>query len=299
MERGCGCLSFTLSVIAGNECGNSTPSVKDITVTVLPDVPGPIMGSEIGCKNSLVEVNIDEVPGATSYFWTVPSDAVIVSGQGTAAISINWGVLSGDVTVAAENACGQSGTSVKTLQTDSIPLNAGAVTGKDTVCVNHSGYAYSIDPIANATSYVWSLPAGATIATGQGTNSITVDFTQDAESGNIGVYGVNDCGLGISSTLPVIVSECAGVAENALLSKVTLFPNPVEGKLNLRIAGQEEMLDLEVRDVTGQLVVSDRLTGLQNNDTRQVDVTTLRNGIYFIRLSNGNRMFTGKFVVQQ
>jgi hypothetical protein len=289
----------TVSVIAGNACGNSTPSVMDVTVTVVPDAPGTIQGNEIGCKNSLVEVSIDTVPGATSYLWTVPADATIVGGQGTSAISISWGSLSGNVTVVAENACGQSPVSEKFLETDSIPLDAGTISGNDTVCTNHAGYAYAIDPIANASSYVWSLPSGATIATGQGTASVTIDFGQDAVSGNIGVYGVNDCGLGVPSAFAVFVSECAGIGEHSLLSSVALFPNPVEGKLNIRISGKEEQVDLEVRDVTGQLVISDKFTGLQADNTRQVDVTGLRNGIYFIRLMNGNRTFTGKFVVQQ
>jgi hypothetical protein len=128
---------------------------------------------------------------------------------------------------------------------------------------------------------------------------VTIDFGQDAVSGNIGVYGVNDCGLGVPSAFAVFVSECAGIGEHSLLSSVALFPNPVEGKLNIRISGKEEQVDLEVRDVTGQLVISDKFTGLQADNTRQVDVTGLRNGIYFIRLMNGNRTFTGKFVVQQ
>jgi hypothetical protein len=289
----------TLSVIAGNECGNSTPSILDVTVTVLPDDPGPILGNSIGCKNSLVEASIDTVPGASSYFWTVPSDAVIVGGQGTSAISINWGTLSGNVTVVAENACGQSLPSEKFLETDSVPLNAGTISGKDTVCVNHTGYAYSIDPIPNASSYVWSFPAGATLATGQGTASVTIDFGQDAVSGNIGVYGVNDCGLGNPSAFAVLVSECAAIRENSLQSSVTLFPNPVDGKLNIRIAGKEDQLDLQVRDITGQLVISGTLTGLTSDITHQLDVTGLHNGLYFIRLMNGNRMYTGKFVVQQ
>jgi hypothetical protein len=80
---------------------------------------------------------------------------------------------------------------------------------------------------------------------------------------------------------------------------VTLFPNPADGKLNIRIAGKEEQLDLQVRDVTGRLVFAEKLTGLKGDNTRQLDVTGLHNGIYFIRLMNGNRMHTAKFVVQQ
>ena len=286
-------------MIAGNTCGNSTPSVKDVVITAAPNAPGPILGNDIGCKNSLVEVSIDPVPDASSYVWTVPADAVIVAGQGTAAISINWGTLSGNVTVVAENACGLSPVSEKFLETDSVPVDPGTVTGSDTVCQNHGGYIYSVTAIPNASSYVWSMPTGATISSGQGTASVTVDFGQDAVSGNIGVYGVNDCGLGNPTSLPIIVSECAGIGEHNLLSSVTLFPNPVDGKLNIRLRGNEVQLDLEVRDVTGQLVIADKLTGLKGDNTRQVDVTRMHNGIYFLRLMNGTRTYTGKFVIQQ
>ena len=50
------------------------------------------------------------------------------------------------------------------------------------------------------------MPSGATIATGDGTDSITVDFDSTATSGNITVYGTNDCGDGIDSTIYVTVN---------------------------------------------------------------------------------------------
>ena len=53
--------------------------------------------------------------------------------------------------------------------------------------------------MTNATGYVWILPAGATIASGINTHEITVDFDMNAVSGNISVYGTNQCGSGIQS----------------------------------------------------------------------------------------------------
>jgi hypothetical protein len=289
----------TLSVIAGNDCGNSTQSVLEITLQGPPDTPGPVLGSLTGCKDGPVQAYVDPVAGATGYTWTVPADATILTGQGTDSISIAWGSLSGNVSVFAENMCGQSSLSERFLQTDSIPLDPGSITGNDTVCTNHTGYAYSIPVIPNATSYVWNLPPGATIATGEGTASITVDFSQTAVSGPVTVYGANDCGLGVPVALDIFVSDCAGIGDHSLASAVTLFPNPVEGKLNIRINGRESELALQIRDVTGQLIHSEMLTGLNGDVTRQVDVTALHNGVYFIRLINGDRNYTGKFVVQQ
>ncbi|NNC95621.1 MAG: hypothetical protein HKN92_08670 [Chitinophagales bacterium] len=41
----------------------------------------------------------DSVPGATSYIWSVPSGSKIISGKGTRTITVNWGLIPGDVCV--------------------------------------------------------------------------------------------------------------------------------------------------------------------------------------------------------
>jgi hypothetical protein len=42
------------------------------------------------------------------YIWSVPSDAIIVAGQGTPTIIVNWGKSTGSVTATASNVCGSS-----------------------------------------------------------------------------------------------------------------------------------------------------------------------------------------------
>ncbi|MEI6900114.1 MAG: T9SS type A sorting domain-containing protein, partial [Bacteroidota bacterium] len=61
-------------------------------------------------------------------------------------------------------------------------------------------------PIAFVSNYVWTLPVGATIATGAGTPNITVNFAANASSGNISVYGNNLCGNGAASSLAITVT---------------------------------------------------------------------------------------------
>ena len=60
---------------------------------------------------------------------------------------------------------------------------------------------FSVAPVQNATSYNWSFPAGATIVSGAGTNTVSVDFSLTAVSGNVSVAGVNNIGTGPSSTV--------------------------------------------------------------------------------------------------
>jgi hypothetical protein len=94
-----------------------------------------------------------------------------------------------------------------------LPGNAGAITGTATVCGGATGIAYSVATVANTTTYVWALPAGATIASGAGTNAITVDFDANASSGNITVTPNNICGNGSTSPpFAVTVTPVAGPA---------------------------------------------------------------------------------------
>jgi hypothetical protein len=83
----------------------------------------------------------------------------------------------------------------------------GPVAGNDTVCAGQAGEIYTIAPVVNATGYTWSVPEGVSIITGQNTNSITVDFTLAAVSGDIAVYASNPCGTGPSAFLSVTVNE--------------------------------------------------------------------------------------------
>ena len=74
----------------------------------------------------------------------------------------------------------------------SRPSAPGTITGSTPVCQNTAGLVYSVAPVANATSYTWTLPAGWSISSSSGTNSITV--TSGVAGGTISVAAVNFCG---------------------------------------------------------------------------------------------------------
>ncbi len=81
----------------------------------------------------------------------------------------------------------------------------GTITGNTSVCQGQTGLTYSVSPMANITGYSWTVPPGASIINGNNTNSITVDYSTGATSGNVTVYGINECGNGPASSLPVTV----------------------------------------------------------------------------------------------
>ncbi|HTF04916.1 MAG TPA: T9SS type A sorting domain-containing protein, partial [Bacteroidia bacterium] len=85
-------------------------------------------------------------------------------------------------------------------------------TGSSTVCAGSTG-TYSVGAVAGATSYTWSVPAGATINSGQGTTSINVTF--GTTSGNISVTADDACGSSTPSTQAITVNAAPVVALGA------------------------------------------------------------------------------------
>ena len=135
---------------------------------------------------------------ATSYTWTLPPGATIATGSGTTSITVNFSpsAISGNITVAGTNDCGNGTPSSLPVTVSPLPNPAGTISGDATVCQGDMGVSYSVTSIPNASGYNWTLPAGATIATGANTNHITVNFSESATSGVITVSGTNACGNG-------------------------------------------------------------------------------------------------------
>lgn len=88
---------------------------------------------------------------------------------------------------------------------NAIPGCNGVLTGPAIVCKGQQSVTYMVTPIANATSYVWTLPGGFTGTSA--TNTITVQISSTAVSGNVTVRGSNQYGVGASTQLSVTVNN--------------------------------------------------------------------------------------------
>ena len=84
--------------------------------------------------------------------------------------------------------------------------------------------------------------------------------------------------------------------ENYELSKVLLYPNPVDDLQFTLIVAEEFIRDkctMQISDVTGNMIMNNTL----NTENTLVDVSSLRSGIYFVKVSNQQQiLFTGKLI---
>jgi hypothetical protein len=193
-----------------NGCSAPAATVYNVTVTPLPGTPGAITGQSSVCAGAgSIAYSVATVTNATTYEWSLPVGATIASGSGTRSITIDFGAtaVSGNISVLAQNSCGNGQSSPAfPVTVNNIPLAAGPITGTSAVCQGSAGIAYSVAPIAGASSYNWTLPTGATIASGGNTNSITVNYSPTSISGPLTVNGTNTCGTGTSSVKAITVN---------------------------------------------------------------------------------------------
>ena len=206
-----GLMAVTVNYTNINGCVSLTPA--SFSVTVNPQAVPTIGSTNTPCLGSVNNIYYTEI-GQSNYFWTV-SSGIIVSGQATSTINVTWtGGGQQNVTVNYTNSlgCPAAEAYVYNLFVNPLPSIAGAIAGVGTVCAGTNSVAYSTTSVLNATSYTWTLPAGATIATGAGTTSITVNYGPSAVSGNISVTGNNSCGDGIASDFAITVNPLPAAA---------------------------------------------------------------------------------------
>jgi hypothetical protein len=191
----------TVSVNYTNAAGCTAAAPVSYPVTVNTTTVPVITGSNNLCVNSGYYTYTTQ-SGMTGYTWAISPGGTINSGGGTNALTVSWttaGAQWVSVNFTNPTGCTPASPTQFNVTVNSLPGAAGSITGTSTVCGGTTGVAYSVGTVPNAVAYVWTLPAGATIASGANTNSIIVDFAGNASSGNITAAGNNICGNGTVS----------------------------------------------------------------------------------------------------
>jgi len=204
-----GGVNYAWSNGSGNATINVSPNVTTVyTVTV---------SNNFGCTNSATAVvNVNPLPVISITPATTICDGqnTILTASGGATYLWSTGVTTSSITVSPNTATmyivtvtsgtGCSAIASTMVNVNPLPATATAISGPTIICQNLTAW-FTTNSILNATTYVWSVPTGATIVSGLGTTQIQVDFA-GASSGTIYVHGTNACGDGQSSLLSITVN---------------------------------------------------------------------------------------------
>jgi gliding motility-associated-like protein len=131
---------------------------------------------------------------------------------------------------------------VKFCVSDSLP----SIIGPSNICVNNNNSLFYIDGEYNLN---WTVPLGATIVSGQGTDSIIVNF--GLNGGNIIASYQNSCGISFLQSIAITI--------NTIIPVPTIFPLIdticVGGSTNLMVSGGTSYL-WNTGDTTSSITVS-------------------------------------------
>jgi len=93
-----------------------------------------------------------------------------------------------------------------------LPADAGIISGSSEICVGENNVPYNVPTITGSDSCIWNY-SGTGVSINGNTESITIDFSAFATSGDLSVYGQNTCGVGITSQVfPIIVNQLPDAA---------------------------------------------------------------------------------------
>jgi len=271
-----------ITVKAINACGTSM--VKSISVRSVPNKPKPITGASKNLCNSIQTYGVpSSTTGATSHTWTVPQGAVILNGQGTTSIDVQWPLTSingASVCVVATNNCGVS--DVRCLNYMSTnPTRPTVINGPNSVCANQAGLAYSVatEPGVN---YNWIVPAGANVVSGQGTGSAIINW--GSLSGVLKVGSSNDCGFAQTRNLNVTVT-CR--LSDDFADAIQLLPNPNNGNSILSFNSDPGNYQVIISDVLGRAILQER----SSNNQFKIQMQDYPSGLYLVavRFEDGSQ----------
>lgn len=279
----------TISVSGANACGVGQARLRAVTLNN-PAAPASISGQASGvCGATGVVYTCATVVGATSYNWSVPAGASITAGNGSNSITVDFtnSYAGGNFSVVAVNACGSS--SARTRSVSGAPGQPGPISGDQTICPGQTNVPYSVATVAGASSYTWTVPGIATIASGQGTKDIFVNWGTNPTTGQqVTVFATNSCGSGavrILNGIGIDLGNCVRIGEAGAQTALNIYPNPATDFATIIFNGTEGAdFNLTMVDIAGRVVMTERGTAAEGQNQRNVVVSEMASGIYFVTL---------------
>jgi hypothetical protein len=186
---------ITSAMISGNTLTvagtfNSTPSASFLLefFNNPASVPGAANPSNYGEGHTLIH-----------------SITVTTDGSGNA--NFNFSIAAGSVVY--NDYLASIATNIASNNTSTFSVSAKVVAPSGVIDCVHKTAGYLITPLADASGYSWTVPASANITSGQGSNSITVDWGATLPGNHeVCVTAENICGNSYATCFPVEVFAC-------------------------------------------------------------------------------------------
>jgi hypothetical protein len=256
---------------------NSRTGDGEVWITYIVPVPPPpaLGGPARFCLDAIVTFNASTSPVTTSHVWTVPSQLVIISGQGSNAISVGAtapGTYYINCYQVNDSCLLNSFPDSILVVVDPLPV-VSAGPDLDTICAFDAPVT-----LVNGSPFggIWS-------GSGVSGNSFSPNSLIPNQLYPL-VYTYTDTnGCSNFDTSFIYVDICGNVNELSI-SSLSFFPNPATDILQVNWSSHEAQIrTIELHDATGRLVLTHH-TG--NDSGAQLQVSQLPAGAYTLTVSD-------------
>jgi hypothetical protein len=215
----------------------------------------------------------------------------MINGTGNS-ITIDFGASasSGTLSVVSNNGSGSSTPRTMVITVNAIAAQPSTIAGLSSVSAGQVNVVYTVINQVGVT-FNWTYTgSGATVSSGQGTNSIAIDFSNNASSGNLDVTATGvACGTSLASVLSIQVSPILGVSDlDGVNQSLKVYPNPATDNLTVEFnLNSNEGVDLGIYDILGSEVKSLLHNETVNANKYTFEISDLPYGIYFVKVKAG------------
>ncbi len=188
---------------------NGCTDVDEVTVFV-NEAPSVDLGPDIIICEGETATLIASVPGpfTLEYTWS--------SGETTGSINVSPLITTSYSVTATDITSGLTSIDTMIVTVLNLPIGIPVITGSTVLCDGDIS-TYTVNTLTGATSYDWSVPAGATITSGQNTTAIEVNWGT-ANGGPVQLIVSNSCG-----SIPTTFFD-------VFINTVPVIPGPVNGQ---------------------------------------------------------------------
>jgi len=183
---------------------------------------------------------------------------------------------------------GTSDTLIKSVFISNKPF---AHIGNDTtICVYNTAILDAGNP---GCSYIWS--------TGETTDFIVCSTNSDTTF-NYSVTVTNNYGCENIDSINITFDPCVSLREHQITPSIDIFPNPTSGKFKIHpeFSGSKSKTDVEMQimNIHGQEILRDNFIINSSLYQKEINLSKLPKGIYFISFISENFVKTKKLVVK-
>ena len=168
--------------------------------------------------------------------------------------------------------------------------------GNDTIVMQETAGDQKSLSITSETPWLLdaTLPAWLTTDKNSGTGSDVLSFiTTQANPGQQPRYtSVDVVSEGISRHCVIVQKQKINGIEDLTNARLTIYPSPAHDFIMISVPGNSRKSLIKIINEQGEEIREIQLTATNN----RIDISSLPAGIYFVRLINGSKLETGKFV---